>query len=256
MQAKPPQLVYKDLVPTRDYLQEVALILSSLQRAYVPKDPRDWHYGLNVNLRGLITQPFMIKGQEVQASLDLVRRKVRLQGSSWPLSDYTPTEIFNAVQEWLGSHQASVNLPRPKFNTEPPPFDTHQANLYAASLWWMDEQFRWLSKTLTTGLTSPILLYPHHFDLSLVWFPYNDERQVAIGYSSGDETITEPYLYLTAYPEPNRFTKLALPKEACYQTTGFSGAILTYDKLQASADPVKLFRDYAAILTAAKQLFS
>jgi len=256
MKPELPPLIYKDLVPARNYLQEVALILSSLQRAFIPKDPHDWQYGLEVTVRGLITQPFMIKGEAVRASLDLVRRKVRLQDSSWPLSDYTPAEIFNNIQVWLASHAVKVNLSQPKFSTKAPRFDKQQADLYAASLWWLDGQFRWLKLKLQQGLTSPILLYPHHFDLSLVWFPHNDERQLAIGFSSGDETIAEPYLYLTAYPEPSGFTNLDIPREAYYQTSGFSGAILPYDKLSTSADPVKLFHNYSlSTLTAASPLF-
>lgn len=253
MKSKLPQLIYEDLVPTRDYLQEVSLALSSLQRAFVPKNPRDWQYGLEVNVRGLLTQTFMVKDKEAQASLDLVKRKVRLGGSSWLLSDYAPTEIFNNIRAWLESSGVKIDLSQPKFAAKPPRFDSQQADLYAAALWWMNEQFCWLKETLHKGLTSPILLYPHHFDLSLVWFPHDDERQLAIGFSSGDETIAEPYLYLTAYPEPAGFTKLDLPEEAYYQTAGFSGAILTYDKLSASPDPVKLFRDYAVNTLAAAQ---
>ncbi|HVA11241.1 MAG TPA: DUF5996 family protein, partial [Candidatus Dormibacteraeota bacterium] len=104
------------------------------------------------------------------------------------------------------------------------------------------------------GLTSPVLLYPHHFDLSLVWFPHDDERQLAIGFSTGDQTIAEPYLYLTAYPEPPGFTKLAVPEGAYWQSDGFSGAILPYARLSGSSDPEALFASYASLMTAARSL--
>jgi len=51
-----PDLKLDSWRPTRDYLREVALVLSSLQRAFLPEHPRQWQYGLEVNMRGLVTQ--------------------------------------------------------------------------------------------------------------------------------------------------------------------------------------------------------
>ncbi len=249
-----PPLIYKDLVPTRDYVQAVALTLSALQRAFLPKNPRDWQYGLEVNVRGLVTQPFMVNGEPVQASLDFVRQKVRLGGSAWPLNEYAATEIFNNIQVWLDSHGAPVKLQQPKLTTHAQHFDSHQLELYADALWWMEKQFRLVKTSLHEGLTSPILLYPHHFDLSLVWFPHSDDQQLAIGFSSGDEAIAEPYLYFTAYPELADFKKLVVPQPATLHTTGFNGVVLTYAELRMSPNPVQLFQDYTGLLTTARQM--
>jgi hypothetical protein len=240
-----PSLIYKDLAPTRNYLQEVALTLSALQRLFVPKNPHQWQYGLGVNVRGLVTQPFQVNGQATQASLDLVRCKVRLGGRSWSLQEHTPQEIFQAIAEWLSDQGATETLHPQKFTTSIHDFDRSQADSYAAALWWMDNQFRSLKTTIEEGVTSPVLIYPHHFDLSLTWFPHDNEQQLAIGFSSGDETIAEPYLYFSAYPEPVGFNKLKLSDQAYYQTAGFSAAILPYAALSSSPDPIKLFRNYA-----------
>lgn len=254
MNRKLPQLNTTQLAPTRDYLQGIALTLSSLQRAYVPKNPHDWQYGLEVNLRGLVTQSFTVTGEELRASLDLVKAKVRLGSSNWLLTDYAPPEIFNNIQAWLVSRGAQVAIELPKFETQAWHFDPEVSEHYATALWWADKQFHKLKTSLSEGLTSPILLYPHHFDLSLVWFPHNDERQLALGFSTGDSVITEPYFYLTAYPEPKGFAKLILPGQAYWQSSGFSGAILPYDGLSRSQDPEKLFKSYAAVLVAARPL--
>ena len=243
---KLPILKIDDLEPTRDYLREVALVLSSLQRGFMPKHPRQWQYGLEVTLRGLSTQPFLASGEELRASLDLVKHTVRLAGSKWPLHEYAPPEILNNVKAWLASRGLDVALDEPKFTPGVARFDTAQADAYAEALWWLDKQFRILKDQLSAGVTAPILLYPHHFDLSLVWFPYDDERQLAVGWSTGDETIPEPYVYLTAYPEPAGFTGIKLPPEAYWQKEGFSGAILPYAKLQASPDPASLFQHFAS----------
>jgi len=76
-----PKLIHKDMVPTRNYIQEVAHVLGALQRSLVKRDPHDWYYGLEVGPRGLTTQQLTLVTKEVRASLDLVRHKVRLDGS-------------------------------------------------------------------------------------------------------------------------------------------------------------------------------
>ena len=243
-----PRLVDLDLTklkPTVSYLRQVSSVLGSLQRAYLPKEPHLWHYGLQVTLRGLSTQSFRLNGKPTVASLDLVRHKLRLGDESWPLKDYPPAELFNEVKRWLVAQGQKVELEEPHLASGRTEYDYNQSDAYAQVLWWMEAQFRRLSKELNSGLTAPILLYPHHFDLSLVWFPFNDDRQIAIGWSTGDETIPEPYIYLTAYPQSEAFNKLPLPREAYWQNQGFSGAVLPLKALSTSSNATKLFTDFA-----------
>jgi hypothetical protein len=250
-----PTLNSKDLGPTRDRLRDAALVLSSLQRAFVPESPRQWQYGLEVNMRGLSTQPFKVAGQELRATLDLVRYKVRLADNKWPLQACDGPELFSEVQVWLQSQGIEAELEKPKFS-DSAEFNPAEAGLYAEALWWLEAQFRDLKAGIREGVTSPLLLYPHHFDLSLVWFPHDDERQLGVGWSAGDESVAEPYLYLTAYPEPKGFTDIKLPDGAHWQSEGFSGGILPYAALAASDRPAELFKQFAAdTLAAARTLF-
>ena len=97
--------------------------------------------------------------------------------------------------------------------------------------------------------TSPIQVWPHHFDLSMLWLPgtkipgqdpdneeYADE-QMNFGFTFGDEGIPEPYFYVTAYPEPEALPTLSLPVGAAWNTEGFSGAVLLYRSLVENSDP-------------------
>jgi len=252
-----PKLVSKDLGPTRDRLREVALVLGSLQRTFLPKHPRDWQHGLEVTMRGLSTQAFTMSGHETRALLDLVRNKVRLGGDKWSLRDCDGSELFQEVRVWLQSNGVDVEPEEPEFAGGSRQFDAVEAGAYAEALWWMEARFRTLKAGLGEGVTSPILLYPHHFDLSLVWFPHDDERQLGLGFSTGDETIVEPYLYLTAYPEPDGFTDIKLPGGAHWQSDGFNGAILPYAALASSPDPEKLFEQFAGgTMAKARPLFN
>jgi hypothetical protein len=97
--------------------------------------------------------------------------------------------------------------------------------------------------------TSPIMIWPGHFDLAMMWLPgekipdqdpadeeYSD-KQMNFGFSFGDEGIPEPYFYVTAYPLPDVFPGLDLPAGATWHTEGFNGAVLRYETLLTTPNP-------------------
>jgi len=96
--------------------------------------------------------------------------------------------------------------------------------------------------------TSPIQLWPHHFDLSMLWLPgekiagqdpdneeYSD-KQMNFGFTFGDAGIPEPYFYVSAYPQPDAFPDLELPTGTTWHADGFSGAVVTYETVAAQDD--------------------
>jgi len=113
--------------------------------------------------------------------------------------------------------------------------------------------------------TSPIQVWPHHFDLSMLWLPgekiegqdpdneeYSD-KQMNFGFAFGDEGIPEPYFYVTAYPLPDGFPSLTLPAGTEWETEGFSGAVLPYKALTESSDPRSYLLDlWAGLLSAGR----
>lgn len=251
-----PVLIGEDLTLTRGYMQDVVKVLGSLQLAYVQKQEHDWHYGLEVTMRGISTQELSINGQQVRATLDLVRHKVRIGETNWSLEEYAAPELFNNIKVWLAARGQTPVLEQPEFAKGARNFDVVQADSYAAALWWIDKRFRALKASVDGGLTSPILLYPHHFDLALTWFPHGDDQQLSIGFSTGDEIVREPYLYLTAYPEPARFMAVDIPDQARWQTDGFVGVVLPYAALQSAPDPRAVFTAYGTdIFEQAAKLF-
>jgi hypothetical protein len=187
----------------------------------------------------------------VHASIDLVTYKVRLDGSKWLLSDYDGPELFNAVRAWLEAKQLPVSLELPEFAASPGQFDSIQADQYAEALWWFNHQLRQIKAGVSGGLTSPVLLYPHHFDLSLVWYPEANEHQYVLGFSIGDDIVPVPYVYLTAYPNADELKHRPLPAGAYWQSDGFKGAVLPYAALQVAKQPEKLMRDFSSIFAAA-----
>ncbi len=103
--------------------------------------------------------------------------------------------------------------------------------------------------------TSPIQLWPHHFDLSMIWLPGqkiagqdpdNEEyadKQMNFGFVFGDDGIEEPYFYVTAYPLPDALPEIGLPEGTVWQSGGFNGAVLLYKDLVATEDPAAYLED-------------
>jgi hypothetical protein len=97
--------------------------------------------------------------------------------------------------------------------------------------------------------TSPIQIFPHHFDMAMLWLPgekipgqdpTNEEmsdKQMNFGFVFGDAGIPEPYFYVTAYPLPDALPGMALPDGTLWQSEGFSGAVLLYRRLLEEKDP-------------------
>lgn len=250
-----PFIISEDLNPTRDYLRDVALAVGSLQRAFLPAEKHLWQHGLEVSMRGFSTQAFMINDKEFRVGLDLVRSKVRIGEIAWSFHEYNGAEIFKNIRVWLETQGVRVDLEEPKWGSVAG-FDSTQSKNYAEALWWMDRQFKIIKAGISEGLTSPVLLYPHHFDLALSWFPWDDDRQITLGFSAGDENIREPYVYLTVYPEPHQFKNMELPAGLLWQKKGFNGVVLHYAVLQANEDPEEMLSKLSALMHSSKKLLA
>lgn len=242
--SSPPKLILDTFRPTRDYLQEVTLILSAVQRAFLEPNPHDWQYGLKVGMRGIISQDFSIKDNSHKLTLDLVKHKLRLGDNKWLLEDHDCSELLDEVVKWLADKGYKGKLDVSNLKARASDFNSKEAHNYAHVLWWLNDELVKLKKGIRKGSTSPVFFYAHHFDLALSWFPFSDVRQTTIGLSTGDEFIPEPYIYTTMYPEPKAFKDIELPECASFNKAGFSGAVLLYKDLVISKKPTKLLKDF------------
>ena len=97
--------------------------------------------------------------------------------------------------------------------------------------------------------SSPVHLFPHHFDLAVTWFsgrlipgkgpsdPESADEQMTFGFVTGDRGIEDAYFYATAYPTPNDLTDQSLPAVADWHTEGWTGAVLPYQALVDDEHP-------------------
>lgn len=90
-------------------------------------------------------------------------------------------------------------------------------------------------KSITEGVKTQICLWPHHFDYSFKWFSGRkideQDEQMGIGFSNGDETYELPYLYVTLRPELRKTNTLEIPEGAILHDYEWTGLILPYDSV-------------------------
>jgi uncharacterized protein DUF5996 len=90
-------------------------------------------------------------------------------------------------------------------------------------------------KRITSGISSQICLWPHHFDNAFKWFSGKkideEDEYMGIGISNGDETYTLPYIYVTFYPPLRKTNTLNIPEGAVLHDYGWTGIVLPYESI-------------------------
>jgi uncharacterized protein DUF5996 len=85
------------------------------------------------------------------------------------------------------------------------------------------------------GGLSPMIVWPHGFDLSFLWFARGftetQDPHLNVGFSPGSAGFPRPYVYVYAYPIPKGLLDVKLPEPAHWNTAGWTGLVIDYDAL-------------------------
>lgn len=252
-----PLLDAEVIGPTRDALHAYSHILGDWAKTCRARRKHWWHASLRLTLTGLTTGVIY---NDIDFEIELNIResaltvKTAIGEQLWEgISGQPVEELAGRVRRFL----ASVGV-----SDCPPGVLLEDASLTSAFNGYSTEEASKLARTLSAvagaldtfraGIreeTSPIQLWPHHFDLAMLWLPgdkipdqdLNDEeyadKQMNFGFTFGDDGVPEPYFYVTAYPLPDAFPTYELPAGTQWQTEGFSGAVLRYQRLCQESDP-------------------
>ena len=259
-----PKLHDVSLSDTRDALHAYARVLGGWLTACRSPRKHWWQASLRPSLKGLTTGVIHTgPGFELELNLrdsQLHGRTADGQEVVEALDGQPAEELAERIKDFLianglDSRLVPEDAGRNEWSKPARGYSSESATAVAdawSSVTAVMEEFR-------GGIreeTSPIQLWPHHFDLVLTWLPgekvpgqdpENEEyadKQMGFGFVLGDETISEPYFYVTAYPLPDALPTLPLPTGTAWQTTGFSGAVLPYRFLSESSDPRGYLLDF------------
>jgi hypothetical protein len=246
---------------TRDTIQIYAQVTGKIRRAMTPPQKHWWHASLRVAATALTTTPILAGDKTFELLLDFVNHELAIQTShgekcTLPLHGQSAASFFADTVRALSEMGITVPVGKSLFASETA--GTYEATA-VAGYWQALSQIDATLKEFRSGFrgeSSAVQLWPHHFDLALVWFsgrrvpdqdpddPEYADEQMNFGFSTGDEGIPEPYLYATAYPTPAGFTERPLPGAAFWHSAGWTGAVLPYEALTTAAHPRALLLDF------------
>jgi hypothetical protein len=109
---------------------------------------------------------------------------------------------------------------------------------------------RWRSRL--NGAMTPLVVWPHHFDASMLWFPgsslLESEPHLNFGFAAYDEEFHQPYLYAYASPMPEDFQARELPAPWHWHTNGWQGAFIGYEAMRTLESLEQAFEAITAAL--------
>ncbi|MBE7469682.1 MAG: hypothetical protein DPW09_31635 [Anaerolineae bacterium] len=253
-----PALTLADWQPTRDTLQTYSKVLGKIRRALTPPQKHWWHISLRMVPTGLTTTPIPISDADDDATFEMILDLQQAQllittnrGENWqtPLTGQSAQEFCDTVLAALAKLGVAVEIDRSLFADETPlSLDPAAAQKCGQALAAIDGVFKQFKAELP-GETSPVQLWPHHFDLAVLWFSgrkvpgidpadeENADEQMNFGFSTGDEGMPAPYFYATAYPWPADITAAPLPAGATWHTQSWKGGLLMYESLVGVEEP-------------------
>ena len=247
-------------------LHKGAELLSAVQRLTQPPLPAYQELGLQVQPEGFSSGRLpggsrlvvdLISGSLVLATSTGNKSIYRLNGRS-------QSQVFSELFEDLAKNDLSQLLPpgpdlfervsqgiAARGNRYHPP---QRENLLDDSMIRVDIQasrnylglvqqvYTGLARFLahSAGMRTPILVWPHGFDLSSLFFIGNeiDESQphLNFGFAPYASGMDYAYLYAYAYPYPQRFEPPPLPKGARWNTQGWTGMLIPYSEMAEEPD--------------------
>jgi len=162
--------------PTRDTLHLYSKLPGKIRGALTPFQSHWWHVSLHVDDVGLTTPPIPApNGRTFRLTLSLTRHALLIalpngDEHAIPLQNQSPASLCEQTLDVLERAGIRPKIDRTPFTDDTPrPYHPPHAEAYRAALLSVHGLFQQFRATLP-GERSPVQLWPHHFDLSLVWF--------------------------------------------------------------------------------------
>lgn len=265
-------LTLDGLGPTRDTLHLYSQAVDVFPRAHAGPHPRWWHIGLRWQPDGFASAEMPLPGGGAwRLFMNFRTHRIELYArgavvASWDMtSGQTSTALGGALMAAVAARGLEGEYDRARFESiAPRVYDKARVAAWFAAVSLAHEVFE-ARRAAVGGETSPVHLWPHHFDLSTEFFGTRmvetEEHgqvqtfpaQLNLGFSTGDASHPEPYFYSNPFPFDEEVTRKPLPEGARWHTASWQGSLLPYGEVAGRPDGVQRLTKYAeAVYRAAK----
>ena len=251
------KMPHRNFTATCDALHVYSQVMGDWRAACLPRQKHWWHGSVYPSTRG-ITTGLVHSSIDFELELDLQSDHVYVRvAGGCTLSESLGGRSAHELAVFVANHLVDQGI-EPALIPEKRQHENHKVETsgYSAEIANnLGAVLRSVSAAMTTFRasiaeeTSPIQVWPHHFDMAMLWLPGEkilgmdpadeeiSEKQMNFGFAFGDAFIPDPYFYVTAYPLPDDLPGLSLPDGAFWQSEGFRGVVLTYERLLQESNP-------------------
>lgn len=255
-----PTISLDDWRDTRDTLAQYARVVGKIRRAGTPPQKHWWHVSLRVTAVGLTTTPLWSNGRMWEIILNLATHETQIttsngQQQAIPFTGQSAAVYAAQIKSAMHTFGLPTDFAQEAYSEAAGVYDPMAVSRFWQALTQIAGVFTTFKHSFRQE-SSPVQLWPHHFDLALLWLsgrfvpeqnpddPEYADEQMNFGFVTGDDAIPEPYFYATAYPTPAEFPTQPLPDPAYWYTDGWTGAILPYAALTTSENPQHLLLNF------------
>ena len=214
--------------------------LARIARSFLDPVPDDSHTVLtwDSSKGAFASQPVQLPNGKSRFLFDPIKLALSVDGPNnqeLELSDIKGEQVEAAVRKFLegsglDSNRLQMALPYDAELAETVP---NSSKLEREELKRYFENFDALlgEKLADEPGASAVRTWPHHFDLAVLisidQTGSENDRSIGVGFSPGDGSYAEPYLYITPWPYPDSSKLPDAPHGLAWHTQGFTALIGT-----------------------------
>ena len=236
------------ILSTRDTIHSYARLLGTVRAKMTPEQKDYRHISLSTGPQGFRTSPIPYEdGSAFELSMNLISNSIQISTSTGhnrniPLAGQSVAQFSGQVLSILETMDINPDIDLERFSDNSSlEYNPAVASKIFKSYSLIDIIFKTFKGTISFE-TSPVQLWPHHMDIAFTCYPHTKKsiEQIAFGYLTGDETVEEPYFYITAYPELEDISSITLAEHAHWNAQGWQGVVLKYKDLIKTDNPGEL----------------
>ena len=230
---------------TREALHQAMQVLRSARKLGVAAQPNYLHLAAMPERRGATTGMLNLGGS---LHLDYPRgvvawRSAGVERFAVRLRDHSQRTLFDSVfgrLRDLGHTQLDPDTAKVT-RDERLVVDRAAAEGFAEAQWRMAEAIARMKATML-GYQTPLVLWPHGFDLGTLWFARGGDEErdphLSVGFSPGTPDVGEPYVYFYAWPERDGLVEHVPEGFEWVTTWSTPGGVLRWSRIRAEREPV------------------
>lgn len=235
---------------TRDALHQVSQIVGAVRVASSDALANDIQYSVAVVDGGVSTTELNIGGELKFdfASFSLTYMRDNGDGFSIDATGYNQTSLMQAILDEFATLNINIEPPMKQIvHNSPFVVDKALAQDYAVVIDTIYTTLARFRAKLGGGM-SPIVIWPHHFDMAFIWFATEnmDEHKaphLTIGFAPFSDGINRPYFYGYGWSQETGYIQVEPDPPAQAITEVYTGLYAEYDTLRTEDNMNQVIED-------------